>query len=52
MHKRLGSKGFFVGRENEKFCFGHVRDEMPIRQSNRHAKQVVVYMSLEFRVEL
>lgn len=51
-YKRQGGTRLFVGQGNEELCFGHVRDEMPMRQSNNQAVQVVVYMSLEFRVEL
>ena len=37
---------------NEGLCFGHVREEPPIRHSDRNARLVVTYRNLEFRAEL
>lgn len=38
--KILGVPDFLLGRGNEKFCFGLVGNEMPMRLSNKHTKQV------------
>lgn len=44
------SKGTSLGRENQEFCFGHVKLEPPVKFLDEAVNDAMVYESLELRI--